>query len=386
MKNSQILTAIFAASCLLQTIAWGHDSKVIASASALLGKLPKTFPKPLVPQDNKLTKEKIDLGRYLFYDVRLSANANISCGTCHLQSMAFTDGMAFSTGTSGDKTARSAQPLANVAWNTTLTWANPALVNLERQMLVPLFGDNPVEMGVNDHNKTQILARISNDKLYAAKFKAAFPSENAPINFKNIIKAIASFERVLVSANSRYDKYLRNEIVLSESEMRGKDLFFGEKAECFHCHGSFNFNDQANFQENKTPETPFHNTGLYNLDEKGSYPASAMGIIEITGKADDMGKFRAASLRNVALTAPYMHDGSIRTLKEVVATYAAGGRNIQTGANIGDGRRNPHKSELIGNIDLNEQEQSDIVSFLEALTDQDFVSNTEFSNPFIAKK
>ena len=361
------------------------EIKASKTANEWFLKLPDGFPKPNVPDDNKLTPAKVDLGRYLFYEKRLSANANTSCGTCHLQSMAFTDGMPFSTGTSGDKTARSAQPLANVAWNTTYTWANPALVTLERQMLVPLYGDNPVEMGVNDHNRQEILNRINKDPMYVDKFRAAFPNQKDPINFHNIIKAIASFERTMVSGKSRYDRYLSGELLLNINELRGKDLFFGERAECFHCHGSVNFNDQMNYQGNNSPEKPFHNTGLYNVDGNGNYPESSMGIIEISGKPDDMGKYRAPSLRNVALTAPYMHDGSIATLEDVVATYAAGGRNITNGPNAGDGRRNPHKSELIGNIDITEQDQKDIVAFLKTLTDEEFVNDKQYSDPFVNK-
>lgn len=392
MKNLVFISGVVASAMVVCGIAIAHpqnthnlETKATKDGNEWFIKLPEGFPNPIVPKDNKLTPAKVDLGRHLFYETRLSANANTSCGTCHLQSLAFTDGVAVSTGTSGDKTARSAQHLANAAWNTTYTWANPALVTLERQMLVPLYGDNPVEMGVNDHNRQEILKRISSDPMYVEKFRVAFPNEKNPINFINIIKSIASFERTMVSGKSRYDRYLSGELMLSINELRGKDLFFGERAECFHCHGNVNFNDQMNYESNKSPETPFHNTGLYNVDGKGNYPESSMGIIEISGKPDDMGKYRAPSLRNVELTAPYMHDGSIATLEEVVATYAAGGRNITNGPNAGDGRRNPHKSELIGNIDITEQDQKDIVAFLKTLTDKEFVNDKQYSNPFVEK-
>lgn len=329
-----------------------------------------------------MSAAKVELGRRLFYERRLSVNATTSCGSCHLQAKAFTDGRSVAVGATGERTPRNAQHLANVAWHGTLTWANPALVTLERQMLVPIFGESPIEMGVNDQNKNVILRRIEHLPDYRRRFRAAFPDEPQAVSWNNIIKAIAAFQRTLISANSRFDRYQRGEIRLSDAEIRGKNLFFGEKAECFHCHGSFNFNDQVVHRKTREPETQFHNTGLYNIDGNGAYPPISPGLIEVSGKPDDMGKFRAPSLRNVEVTAPYMHDGSINTLAEVIATYAAGGRHLKTGPYAGDGRRNPWKSELIGNIDLNEQEQKDLAAFLKTLTDREFLQNQRFANPF----
>ena len=252
-------------------------------------------------------------------------------------------------------------------------------------MLVPIFGEDPVEMGINDRNKQAVLRRIEQSASYRQRFARAFPGERKPVSWDNVIKAIAAFERTLISGDSRFDRYQRGELALAPAEMRGKDLFFGEKAECFHCHGSFNFNDQVVHEKSREVETPFHNTGLYNVDGKGAYPAASQGIIEVTGKPDDMGKFRAPSLRNVALTAPYMHDGSIATLEAVVATYAAGGRNLTQPPHAGDGRRNPHKSELIGNISLSPQEQADLLAFLKTLTDEAFLNDKRHADPFAAK-
>lgn len=348
--------------------------------------LPKDFPTPRVPADNPMSVAKVELGRHLFYDKRLSSNGRSSCATCHKQSLAFTDGKALATGTTGEHTARSAQHLVNLAWNATYTWANPALVSLERQMLVPLFGDSPVEMGINDGNKMSVLKRLTVSSDYRQRFRRAFPEARYPFSWDHIVKAIAAFQRTLISSDAKFDRYQRGELTLSAQEMRGKDLFFGEKAECFHCHGSFNFNDQTVHANSREVETPFHNTGLYNVDGKGAYPEASRGIIEVTGKPDDMGRYRAPSLRNVEVTAPYMHDGSIATLKEVVATYAAGGRNIAHGANAGDGRRNPYKSELIGNIDLSAQEQDDLVAFLKTLTDRKFLTNPRYADPFVSRK
>ncbi len=346
--------------------------------------LPTGFPAPRVPEDNAMSVARVELGRFLFYERRLSGNASQSCADCHHQDKAFTDGRAVAIGSTGEAHPRNSQGLANVAYNATLTWANPSLVTLERQMETPLFGENPVEMGINDHNKAEVLARFAGDPDYARRFAEAFPGESTPVSWGNVVKAIASFQRTLLSGNSRYDRYLRGQIVLSASEERGRQLFFGEKAECFHCHGSFNFNDQIVHAGSRVVETPFHNTGLYNIDGNGGFPEPNRGVIELTGRADDMGKFRAPSLRNVELTAPYMHDGGIATLDEVLDFYAAGGRVIASGPHAGDGRLNPYKSDLISLIQLDAGERADLVAFLKTLTDHEFIQDARFSNPFAA--
>ena len=160
------------------------------------------------------------------------------------------------------------------------------------------------------------------------------------------------------------------------------NLFFGEKAECFHCHGSFNLNDQVVHAASRSVDRLFHNTGLYNLDGLGAYPTPNRGVFELTESPRDMGKFRAPSLRNVAVTAPYNHDGSTATLDDVVANYANGGRVLTIGPLAGDGRTNPHKDDLIVRIDLTAAEQQDIVAFLKALTDEKLLVDPRFANPF----
>ncbi|MBK1712672.1 methanobactin export MATE transporter MbnM [Rubrivivax gelatinosus] len=347
--------------------------------------LPANFPAPKVPADNPMSAAKVELGRFLFYDPRLSGNGEQSCGSCHLQALAFTDGRAHAVGSTGEDHPRAAQHLANVVYNATLTWANPSLVTLERQMETPLFGERPVEMGVNDRNKAAVLERLRTDTGvagYPARFAAVFAGEAEPLRWSNVIKAIAAFERTLISGNSRYDQWLAGKATLSAAELRGMKLFFGEKAECFHCHGSFNFNDQIVHAGSRVVETPFHNTGLYNIGGTGAYPEDNRGVFELTAKAADMGAFRAPSLRNVEVTAPYMHDGSISTLAEVVATYAAGGRHIASGPHAGDGRTNPYKDGLISRIDLDGVEQADIVAFLRTLTDTDFLTDARHADPF----
>jgi cytochrome c peroxidase len=346
--------------------------------------LPSTLPPPRVPADNPMSEAKFELGRALFYDKRVSGNGTLACGSCHLQERGFTDGRAVSPGSTGETTPRNAQGLANVAWHATYTWANRALVTLERQMEVPLFGTNPIEMGVTDANKQEILARFAADPFYAKHFKDAFPEASNPVSFDSIIKAIATFERGLVSSKSRYDLYLEGKLKFTEAEQRGHDLFFGEKAECHHCHGSTNFDDQFVHAKSRDVETPFHNTGLYNIDHEGAYPRPNRGLLETSGNPDDMGRFRAPSLRNVAMTAPYMHDGSVATLEDVIEIYSRGGRSIATGPLAGNGRVNPHKSDLIVPIDFTNEEKADLLAFLATLTDETFLHAAKFSNPWTA--
>lgn len=344
--------------------------------------LPSHVPPPRVPDDNPMTAAKVELGRHLFYDRRLSGNGTIACASCHDQARAFTDGRARSPGSTGGLTHRSAQPLANSAWNATYTWANPALVSLERQMEVPLFGDDPVEMGVTDANRREILGRLRAEPLYPPLFRDCFPGEAEPLTMGNVIKAVAAFQRSIVSVDSRYDRYLQGRESLSETETRGMGLFFGERAECHHCHGSFNFNDQVVHAGSREVETPFHNTGLYNVGGTGAYPFPNRGLFELTGKPEEMGAFRAPSLRNVAVTAPYMHDGSVATLEAVIDLYSDGGRLVRSGPDKGDGRLNPHKSGLIARIGLTAQEKRDLLAFLGTLTDRTLLDDPRWSDPW----
>ncbi|WP_019644800.1 methanobactin export MATE transporter MbnM [Novispirillum itersonii] len=353
-----------------------------AAAGDWAWSLPDYIPPPRVPADNPMTTEKVELGRHLFYDRRLSGNGTTACSSCHLQALAFTDGRAVSPGSTGAHTHRNAPTVVNSAWNATYTWANPALVSLESQMENPLFGDDPVEMGVTDHTRPLILDRLKAEPVYAPLFSAAFPDDPQPVTLHRVIQAISSFQRALVSADSRYDRSLQGRLELTPAEQRGRDLFFGERAECHHCHGSFNFNDQVAHARSREVETPFHNTGLYNIGGTGAYPFPNRGIFELSGRQEDMGAFRAPSLRNIALTAPYMHDGSVATLAAVVDIYSDGGRKLETGPLAGDGRTTPHKSGLIARIDLSATEKADLVAFLESLTDLTLPTDPRFADPW----
>lgn len=344
--------------------------------------LPSGFPQPAVPADNPMTEVKVQLGRRLFYDARLSANETQSCASCHKQELAFSDGLPVSAGSTGQMTPRGSMALVNVAYNGTQTWANPALLLLEQQIPIPIFGERPVELGASG-SEPQILGRYAADPLYPMQFAQAFPEEAAPISFANVTKALAAFLRTVISGHSPFDRYTyQNEKgAMSASALRGLELFFTERLECFHCHGGFNFSSSTTQADAAFGERAFHNNGLYNIGGTGSYPPGNRGVFEITGAREDMGKFRAPTLRNIALTAPYMHDGSLATLDDVIDFYAAGGRVIESGPFAGDGRANPFKSRFVPGFVLTAEEHADLRAFLHSLTDTSFIQNPAFAKP-----
>jgi cytochrome c peroxidase len=347
--------------------------------------LPAGFPMPIVPADNPLTREKIELGRHLFYDVRLSANGTQSCASCHDQARAFTDGRARAVGSTGQAHPRNSMSLANVAYASTLTWANPNLLTLETQAAVPLFGIDPIiELGLRGHEDLAI-EHLQAEPRYPPLFAAAFPGDPQPLTMANVQRALASFERALISGRSPFDRYRYggDKNALSAEQKRGLDLFGSETLECFHCHSGFNFTDSVS-HSGLPPEPSFHNTGLYNIDGKGGFPVESRGLIDFTGKPDDMGKFKAPTLRNVAKTAPYMHDGSIATLEGVLEHYVAGGRTISSGPTAGVGSANPYKSGFISGFVISEADKRAVIAFLESLTDEVFLSDPTLSNPWIS--
>ena len=343
--------------------------------------LPPGFPEPQVPADNPMSEQKVELGRHLFYDPRLSGNETQSCASCHAQGLAFTDGLGVSAGSTGEMTPRGSMSLTNVAYNSRQTWANPILVHLEDQALTPMFGEDPVELGTNEED---MLARLAADPAYPEMFADAFPGEAEPITTGNVVRAIASFERTMISGDSAFARYTYqgDDEAMSESARRGLELFFSERLECFHCHGGFNFTDGVTHSGTIEPEVGFHNTGLYNIDGRGGYPEPNRGLYEHTGDRRDMGLFRAPTLRNIEVTAPYMHDGSIATLDEVLDHYAAGGRTIEDGPNAGVGSESPLKNLFIHGFELSEQERADVLALLRSLTDETFLNDPRFADPF----
>jgi cytochrome c peroxidase len=343
--------------------------------------LPEGFPRPEVPEDNPMSVEKVELGRHLFYDKRLSADESMSCASCHEQGLAFTDGKDSPEGITGQLHPRSSMSLVNVGYAATLNWANPVIFELKEQALTPIFGDDPVELGMPDIALLE--ERLRDDSYYREAFVAAYPEADEAITVDRAMKALASFQRTLISGNSRYDQYNRGDAdALTASEKRGRELFFSERLECFHCHGGFNFSDSLNHESSITAEIAFHNNGLYNLGGDGDYPRNNQGLFEFTGDEEDKGKFRAPSLRNIAVTAPYMHDGSILTLSDVVDHYARGGRLIESGPYAGDGAENPNKSSFVSGFIISDQEKQDLIAFLQSLTDEEFLAAERFSNPW----
>ncbi len=342
--------------------------------------LPPGFPTPEVPADNPMSAVKVELGRRLFHDVRLSGNQTLSCASCHLQELAFTDGRARGLGSTGMLHPRGPQQLANLAYFRAFTWANSVVPGLEVQALVPMTGQDPVELGIGGMDAT-VAARLEADPEYLRLFRASFPEEVELVTYPNVVKAIAAFERTLLSGNSPYDRHRRGDATaLSDAARRGMDLFFSDRTGCASCHSGFAFTDAAGAPGEVGNPFPFHNVGLYDEDGLGAYPADGTGLLALTFRPEDMGRFRTPPLRNVAVTAPFMHDGSIATLAEVIETFDAGGR-----ARMRNGIPSPLQSPLVRPLGLTAAEKGDLLAFLEALTDEEFLRDPRFSDPFAAR-
>ncbi len=302
------------------------------------------FPVMPIPADNPQTPEKIQLGRKLFYDARLSADNSISCSSCHQQKFAFTNaGNAVSTGIRGQKGSRNAPTLGNVGWRKSLFWEGGS-PSLELQAMGPITAHD--EMGIEP---SVLVARLKGIPEYSKAFSSVFTDG---LTMLNITRAIASFERTLVSNRSPYDQYLAgDQKAMSKAAVRGMELFFGENGDCFHCHNGFNLTTEA-----------LHNTALQKTNPD-------LGLARITNRKSDEGKFKTPTIRNVALTAPYMHDGSIPTLEKVLDHYNKGGED------------NPNADTLMRPLGLSKTEISDLIEFLKALTDVEFTRDPRFAAP-----
>jgi cytochrome c peroxidase len=331
--------ALFA--LLVACLSAATSSAPISSATFFATRLPPGLPTPLVPADNPMSEEKVQLGRRLFYDTRLSGNGSYSCASCHQQAHAFTDGRAQAVGSTGQSHTRSALSLTNVAYNASFGWSDAKLQSLEAQIAVPMYNDHPIELGLKAGDPG-ILARLSAQDDDVARFRAAFPGEPSPVTMPNIVKAIASFERVLLSGNSPLDRYLYKDdrSAISPAAKHGLELFFSSRLRCGQCHSSFNLSGPVTVEGAPRPPAIFRDTGLG-------------------------GKFRAPTLRNIAVTAPYMHDGRFPTLAKVVEHYAAGVPDATKG------------------FTLSPVETDDLLAFLQSLTDEEFLSNPAFGDPHI---
>jgi cytochrome c peroxidase len=314
-------------------------------------RVPRWFPVPKIPVDNPITEAKVDLGRSLFYDERLSGNGTYSCGSCHQQALAFTDGLAHAVGSTGQHHSRSTMSLVNVVYNASFGWEDRRS-SLEAQMEVPMYNEQPIEMGLKGRD-VEVLARFTRSSRDIEQFRIAFPGEDSPVTLANIIKAIASFERVLISADSAFDRYLYRDdgSGMSPSAKRGVALFFSDRLRCSECHGSINLSGPTIFS--------------------GAMPSDPQAFFHDTGVSPRPEKFRAPSLRNIAVTGPYMHDGSMGTLADVIQHYARGGRP------------RPEKSDRVKGFAISPAETSDLIAFLQSLTDQGFLTNAVFSNPHL---
>ncbi|MCA8829340.1 cytochrome-c peroxidase [Hymenobacter pini] len=342
----------------------GEQNPVVTTPYPLT--LPANLPQnATVPSDNPLTVEGVDLGRKLFYEVQLSGNGTQSCGSCHQQSRAFTDAQVRAIGADGRPHPRNTMSLVNLLWEKTLTW-DGAATSLETQARIPI--ENPVEM---HQSLADGVRRLQKTELYPPLFQKAFGSST--ITEDNVLKALAQFERTLISANSRYDRYLRKEISLSPTERAGAALFNNHPGEvsgiyirggaCHHCHIS----------ENGLFTSPdFFNNGL-------DATFTDLGRGGVTGVAADRGKFKAPSLRNIAQTAPYMHDGRFQTLEQVLDHY---NEHIQVSSPGVDPNVLLSNTPNGTRLDLTTQEKTQLVAFLKTLTDSTFLTDKRFSDPF----
>jgi cytochrome c peroxidase len=343
---------------LLLAVAALHGVALAADRS-----LPPGFDPPWIPPDNPQTPEKVLLGERLFTDPRLSVTGRYSCASCHDAARAFTDGRARAVGANGDTLRRNAMPLANVAWNAAYTWADPSVRTLEAQLLVPLMGEHPIEMGLKGR-EALVLDSFRQDAGLREAFDAAFPDDRGDaITLLNLAKALAAYERSLVFADSPFDRYVYRDDrkALSAQARAGMALFFSERTRCARCHAGINFAGPARTAKSPDVAPVFANTGLYDVDGRGGYPPEDRGLQIATGRAEDNGRFRVPTLRNVALTAPYMHDGSIATLGEVIEHYDRGGRARQ-----GD-RPAPLRDPLIRPLHLTAAEKAALEAFLRSL-------------------
>lgn len=315
-----------------------------------------------IPADNPLTTDGIALGRMLFYETRLSGNNTMSCASCHKQEFAFSDNNTLSIGIDGIKGTRQSMSLTNLLWQKNFFWDGRAK-SLEEQALDPI--QNPVEMHQSLDATVSKLQATSN---YPALFQKAFGTNQitAPL----IAKAIAQFERTIISSGSRYDAYTKdkNKNPLTTQELNGMNLFFthpspedGKRgANCGDCHaGSLTFAND------------FHNNGLDSI-------FSDLGLGIVTSNSNDHGRFKTPSLRNIALTAPYMHDGRFKTLEEVLDHY---NEHILPSATI-DPLLSASNHVSGKSLLLTAQEKADVIAFLKTLTDNSIATNPKFSNPF----
>lgn len=342
--NRAALSLCFGALAACSDHAPGERQTQAPPPSLITEQIPAGFPSGSItqhaPHDNALTDHKARLGRRLFYDTRLSRTFDVACSSCHEQAHAFAEPDVVSTGVEGRTGSRNASALINLAWSESFFWDGRA-PTLEEQAGKPI--ENPDEM---DLPIADAVARVAEDPSYVAAFLEAYAE---PPNEVSLRKALASFVRTLVSANSPYDRHLRGDDTnFDDAAKRGETIFLGERGGCFHCH----------------PAGMLTNEGLFN---NGTYTGGTdTGRKLVTGRSGDTGKFKVPGLRNVELTAPYMHDGSLPTLEAVIDHYDRGGGG------------HPTTDPQIIQLALTSEEKADLLAFLRSLTDPDFVTDPRF--------
>jgi len=300
--------------------------------------LPPGFPEMPVPTDNQLTNARVLLGKQLFFDKRLSSDFSMSCASCHHPELAFAEQLPISIGVNGAMGMRNSPTLANVGYLTAL-FAEGGIPSLELQAIAPI-----IEVHELNLDFLSLIDRLENDEQYRMLFEIAYQS---PPTALTIVKALSSFERTLISGNSPYDQYTYqgNPNALNESQIRGLNLFFSDELACGSCHSGHLFTNQS-----------MENIGLYEFYEDE-------GLARLTSNPDDIGKFKVPTLRNIEVTAPYMHNGSIATLEDVVEHFNAGGVGHE------------NQSDWVKPLNLSEQDKADLVNFMKSLTDHTFLNN-----------
>ncbi len=301
-------------------------------------KPPQGLPPVQWPQDNPYSAAKVELGRFLYFDKRISSDGSVSCASCHAPEKAFTDGAPVSTGIAAQKGGRSAPTVINQAYNTLQFWDGRAR-SLEEQAKGPMA--NPIEMTAEksaDAAHAAVVKRLKAVPGYVKLFEKVFGTKDFTVD--HVAKAIATFERTVYSGNSPYDRYSAGDKrAMTAPQIRGMDIFFNKVA-CDSCHLGFNFTDGS-----------YENIGI-GMDRENP----DLGRFVVSGKEDDKGAFKTPTLRDIEHTGPYMHDGSLKTLEEVVEHYNKGGI------------KNPHLNARIKPLNLSDRDKSDLVSFLKALS------------------
>lgn len=302
----------------------------------LVKSLPSYFPELPVPEKNPLNDAKIELGKRLFYDPALSKDSSVSCASCHYPQFAYTDERKGGIGESGNPTLRNSPTLANMAFHPYYMF-DGGIPTLELQVVAPLM--HPDEMGFD---LFEAVERLKNNREYVRLAEEAF---GEPLNAGSTAYAIAAFERTILSFSSPYDRYLQGEkTALNEEQKRGMELFMSDSLNCSACHSGYNLSDYG-----------FYNIGLYrHYADPGRW--------RVTENPADSGKFKVPTLRNIELTGPYMHDGSLATLAEVIAFKMTGGAD------------HPLKSEKVHAFTLNDEDQQALIAFLQSFTDWEFIN------------